>query len=518
MTPPDPANPTVFLVGAGPGNPGLLTIRGAEVLARADFVLYDQLVPERLLDLAPPTAEKLCVRDLPGNHPDKYPHVHQLLIERGRAGRTVVRLKGGDPLIFGRGGEEAEALRTAGVGYEIVPGVTAALAAGAFLEIPLTHRKYASAVALVTGHELPNKAGNRLDWKALAAFPGTLCIYMGVAKLPVIVAELIKHGKNPDTPAAIVERASTGDQRTVDARLADLEEARRNAGLEAPGLIVIGEPIAHRPPQSWFEQRPLFGQRVLVTRPAHQAAEMVCKLEHLGAVVSRLPTVEIRDPADFGPLDRAIGQLATGGWDWVVFTSANGVHAFVRRIKALGGDLRVLGPTKLAAIGPKTADALRGYHLNPDLVPPDEFNSEGLAAALRALAGRQRILLARANRGRELLREELSKVAHVEQVTVYDQVDLVTPAADVIDHLRRGEIRYVTLSSSNVARSLVQAFDETIRGRVERGEIRLVAISPETGKAVREMGLPVAAEATTFTADGLIDAVVRLTSQERARQ
>src|SRR5438067_1820089 len=298
MSDPDPARPTVFLVGAGPGNPGLLTLRAAEVLAKADLVIHDQLVPERLLDFAPPTAEKVCVRDLPGNHPDKYPHIHQLLIEKGRAGQTVVRLKGGDPLVFGRGGEEAEALRTAGVAYEIVPGVTAALAAGAFLEIPLTHRKYASAVALVTGHELPNKPGNRLDWKALAAFPGTLCIYMGVARLPVIVAELLRHGKDPDTPAAIVERASVGEQRSVSSRLADLEEARRHAGLEAPGLIVVGEAVVQRPPRSWFESRPLFGQRVLVTRPPHQAADMVRKLEHLGAVVYRMPAVEIREPAD----------------------------------------------------------------------------------------------------------------------------------------------------------------------------------------------------------------------------
>src|SRR5262245_19479488 len=221
----DPSQPLVFLVGAGPGSPGLITVRGAEVLARADLVLHDQLVPERLLDLAPPTAERVCVRDLPGQHPDKYPHIHKQLIEAAQSGKTVVRLKGGDPLIFGRGGEEAEALRAAGLSYEIVPGVTAALAAGAFLELPLTHRLYASAIAFVTGHELPHKPGNKLDWKALAAFPGTLAIYMGIARLPVIVSELLKYGKPPDTPAGIVERASMGEQRSVFARLVDMEEA-----------------------------------------------------------------------------------------------------------------------------------------------------------------------------------------------------------------------------------------------------------------------------------------------------
>ncbi|QJW92904.1 uroporphyrinogen-III C-methyltransferase [Frigoriglobus tundricola] len=510
----DPANPRVFLVGAGPGSPGLLTVRGAEVLGRADLVLYDQLVPERLLDLAPPGSERLCVRDLPGQHPDKYPHIHQKLISAASAGKTVVRLKGGDPLIFGRGGEEAEALRAAGLAYEIVPGVSAAIAAGAYLELPLTHRLYASAVAFVTGHELPNKPGNKLDWKALAAFPGTLAIYMGIARLPVLVSELLKYGKPPDTPAGIVERASVGEQRSVFATLATIEDARRHAGLEAPGLILIGDAVAHRAPNPWFEGRPLFGRRVLVTRPAHQAAGMVRKLEHLGAVVARMPVVEIRDPADTAPMDLALAQIPAGAWDWLVFTSANGVHALLRRLDTIGRDLRDLGRVKLAAIGPKTADALREYRLRADLVPATTFSSEGLLEALRPHVKGTRVLLARANRGRELLRDALAALATVEQVTVYDQVDTIDPDAAVLDALRRGEIRYVTLPSSNIARGVLGGFDETIRGRVERGEIQLVAISPETGNAVRELGLPVAAEATTFTEDGLIQAVVDLARRD----
>jgi uroporphyrinogen III methyltransferase/synthase len=512
---PEPSNPRVFLVGAGPGCPGLLTVRGAEVLARADLILYDQLVPARLLDGAPPTAELVCVRDLPGQHPDKYPHIHQKLIEAATAGKTVVRLKGGDPLIFGRGGEEAEALRAAGLSYEIVPGVSAALAAGAYLELPLTHRLYASAIALVTGHELPNKPGNKLDWKALAAFPGTLAIYMGIARLPVIVGELLKHGKPPDTPAGIVERASVGEQRSVFAPLAALEDARRNAGLEAPGLILVGDAVAHRAAHPWFEARPLFGQRVLVTRPAHQAGGMVRKLEHLGAVVTRLPVVEIRAPADLGPTDRALDELRAGAWDWLAFTSANGVHALLRRLESRGRDLRDLGRVKFAAIGPKTADALREYRLRADLVPDSTFSSEGLAEALRPHVAGQRVLLARANRGRDLLRDALAAVATVEQVAVYEQVDRTDPDPTVMDALRRGEIRYVTLPSPGIARGVVSHFDDTIRGRVERGEIRLVTISPITGGAVRALGLPVAAEATTFTEDGLIAAVVELARAER---
>jgi uroporphyrinogen III methyltransferase/synthase len=515
MSDPHANSPNVFLVGAGPGNPGLLTVRAAEVLARADLVVYDQLVPDRLLEYAAANAERVCVRDLPGQHPDKYHHIYSALIEAARAGKTVVRLKGGDPLIFGRGGEEAEALRSAGVVYEIVPGVTAALAAGAYLEVPLTHRRYASAIALVTGHEPPNKPGNTLDWKALASFPGTLAIYMGIAKLPAIVSELLAHGKAPTTPAAIVERASGGEQRTVTATLATLEAARRSAGLEAPGLILIGEAVAHRPPQSWSEARPLFGRRVLVTRPAHQSAGMARKLELLGAVVSCLRTIEIRDPEDLGPLDRALEQVRAGEWDWLVFTSANGVEAVMRRLDAIGRDLRNLGRVKLAAIGPKTATALRNYHLRADVVPEATYSSEGLADALRPHVRGQRVLLARANRGREHLREALASVAAaVEQVCVYDQVD-VTPESDhIVDALRRGEISDIPLPSSNIARGVISLFDDTIRGRVERGEIRLVAISPETGRAIRELGYPVAAEARVFTEDGLIESIMGLPAVE----
>lgn len=503
------AEPRVFLVGAGPGDPSLLTLRAAELLARADFVLYDQLIPPRVLDLANPAAEMLCVRDLPGTHPDKYPHIHATLIAAGKAGKTVVRLKGGDPLIFGRAGEEAEALREAGVPYEIVPGITAAFAAGAYLEIPLTHRRFSSAVALVTGHELPNKPGNRIDWKALAAFPGTLAVYMGIARLPILISELIQYGKDPETPCGIVERASTGAMRSIFAPLRELDTARRNAGIESPGLILIGNVVDQRPETAWVAKRPLFGVRVLVTRPRHQATEFLRKLEQLGAVPYLLPTLEIREPTDFSPVDAAIGQLARNEWDWLVFTSANGVHGLLKRILATGKDLRVLGGVKLAVVGSKTAEVLREYNLVADLVP-ERAIAEGLAESLLPHVPGKRVLLARANRGRDLLHAELGKVATVEQVVVYEQVDTFDPHAKALDALRRGEIQFVTLTSSNVARALLREFDETLRGRVERGEIRLVAISPETGRVVRELGFPVAAEAAEYTTDGLIAAMIPL--------
>jgi uroporphyrinogen III methyltransferase/synthase len=505
-------SPRVFLVGAGPGDPGLLTLRAVECLGQADLVVYDKLVPPRLLDHAPATAQRVCVSDLGGCHAERYPHVHHALIAAARQGKRVVRLKGGDPFLFGRGGEEAESLRQAGIPYEVVPGVTAGLAAAACAGIPLTHRDHASAVAFVTGHENPAKPESGLDWAALARFPGTLVVYMGISRLPLIAQTLLEHGKAPDTPAAVVRWGTTGDQQTVEAPLGDLPAAVRAAGLAAPAIVVIGPVVGLRPALAWFERRPLFGKRVLVTRPPHQAGDLVRRLEQLGAVPLVLPAVEIREPADWTPVDAALADLAR--YQWLVFTSANGVHALLRRLRQQGRDLRALGPVRLAAIGPATADALRGYHLEPDLVPA-EFRSEALAAALRERVAGQRVLLARADRGRDVLRQELATVAEVDQVAVYAQVDAVTPDDEVLDQLRRGEIDYVTLTSSNIARALARALDAPCRARLERGDVGVVSISPVTSEAVRELGWPVAAEATDYTIAGVVEALTRLAGNER---
>src|SRR5438445_5834208 len=279
----DYREPRVFLVGAGPGHPGLLTLRAVECLSQADLVLYDRLVSPRLLDYAPDAAECVCVTELAEHHVERCPHVNQTLLEAARQGKRVVRLKGGDPLVFGRGGEEAETLREAGIPFEVVPGVTAAVAAAAYAGIPLTHRLHASAVAFVTGHEHPGKPDSSLDWPVLARFPGTLVIYMGMSRLPMIVQALIEHGKPADTPAAVVHWSSIGAQRTVEAPLRDLPEAVQRAGVTAPAIIIIGSVAALRSKLAWFEDRPLFGKRVLVTRPRHQAGELVHRLEELGA-------------------------------------------------------------------------------------------------------------------------------------------------------------------------------------------------------------------------------------------
>src|SRR4051794_25973127 len=339
----------VSLVGAGPGHPGLLTLRAAECLRRADLVLYDRLVPAELLAHAPASAKRVCVEELPTPHPERYPLIHQAMIDAARQGLRVVRLKGGDPFVFGRGAEEAEALRAAGIEYEIVPGVTAALGATACAGVPVTHRRHASAVALITGHEQPGKPGSTLDWPALACFPGTLVFYMAVGRLESIVKALLDAGKPGETPAAVIEKGSTPRQRTVTATLGTLVEAVRREGVQAPALVVLGEVVPLREKLLWFESRPLFGRTVLVTRPRHQAAEMVRQLEELGAIPVVLPVVEIAEVDDWRPVDDAIARLRE--FHWLAFTSANGVSAFLARLFAKGHDLRALGGLKLAAIG-----------------------------------------------------------------------------------------------------------------------------------------------------------------------
>src|SRR5579862_8202736 len=317
--------PRVFLVGAGPGEPGLLTLRAVDCLRRADVVVYDHLVSPRMLDYAPLHAERICVTELGPCHVERIGPIQEKLIAAAREGKCVVRLKGGDPFLFGRGGEEAEALVDAGIPFEVVPGVTAALGVAACAGIPLTHRELASGVAIVTGHENPDKSEPRLDWQNLARFQGTLVVYMGLGRLGAIAQTLIDHGKAGDTSAAVVASGTTGEQRTVVAPLTEIGEAVCSAGLTSPALVVIGPVVALRQRLAWFEQRPLFGRRILVCRPRAQAGELVQRLEELGAAVLSMPVVEIRPPADWRPVDAAIEHLAE--FHWLVFTSVNGVHS-----------------------------------------------------------------------------------------------------------------------------------------------------------------------------------------------
>jgi uroporphyrinogen III methyltransferase/synthase len=501
--------PLVFLVGAGPGHPELVTVRAVNCLAQADLVLYDRLVSARILDYAPTHAERVCVTQLAEHHRDRGSRVHEIMVAAARQGKRLVRLKGGDPFLFGRGGEEAEFLRQAGIPFEIVPGVTAGIAAGIFTGIPLTHRFFSSAVALVTGHEVSDKDESALDWAILSRFSGTLVFYMGFARLPKIVHSLIHHGKDPTTPAAMVRLASTAEQQTVEAPLKDLPAKVAAAGLTSPAILLVGPVVALRSKLAWFEQRPLFGKRVLVTRPRHQALDLVRRLEGLGANPVVLPVVDVGPPKDWGPVDQAIAGLAD--YQWLVFTSTNGVQAFFQRLRKNGRDLRTLGNIRLAVIGPGTADALRQYHLEPDLVPP-QYRSESLALALSEKAQGQRILLARADRGRDLLRAQLSRVATVDPIVVYSQENVVDPNSEVFNYLRRGEIDFVTLTSTNIAKAFFKNLDGDCREHIRRGKTKLISISPVTSAEIKQLGFPVAAEATEYTMAGVVEALLNLAS------
>jgi uroporphyrinogen III methyltransferase/synthase len=497
--------PLAFLVGAGPGHPDLMTLRALECLRQADLVLHERLIAPEVLDRVPAMAERVCVADLAPQPSGEAQAVLAAMIAGARAGRRVVRLREGDSWLFGSGAKEAEALRRAGVPFEVVPGVTAGVGAAAFAGIPLTPAACGSAVAFIGA---PNTDWS-LDWAALARFPGTLVFQTRTAHLVEVASTLVAHGKPADTPAAVVWHATLGCQRTATVTLAEVPRA----DIEAPAVLIVGPVVRLRESCAWFERLSLFGRGVLVTRPRHQATGLMARLRELGAVPYLLPAVEVREPADWRPVDAALARLS--GYQWLVFTSSNGVHALMERLLATGRDLRALGSVRLAAIGPTTAAALRTYRLMPDFMPAS-YNSETLAAGLISRAAGQRLLLARADRGRNVLRQELSAVATVDQVAVYAQVDAIESDPAILAALRRGDVHYVMLTSSNVARSFARAVDEAVHDRIRSGAVRLVTISAVTSADVRALGWPVAGEAQEATAEGVVRALVALAARENS--
>lgn len=494
----------VHLVGAGPGDPGLITRRGAEALAGADVVVYDSLIHPRLLDLAPPGAERINAGKRAGVCLIPQGDINALLVARARAGRRVVRLKGGDPLLFGRGGEEAASLHAAGVPFAVVPGVTAAAGVAAYAGFSLTHREVSSAVAMVTGNHDPQVRPGRLDWHALAQFPGTLVLYMGVSRLPALSATLIAEGMPAETPAAMVQWATLPRQRTLVATLGTLSESAEKAGIGSPALIVIGAVVARHGELNWFESQPLFGRRIVVTRPRDEAVRAAEALDALGAEALLAPMVEVAPLADSTALDHALDRLAE--FDWLVFTSAHGVRYTLDRLLDRGRDLRALGHLQIAVIGSATAEALGRYHLNADLIPP-EFTSESLAETLRPMVSGRRVLLARADRGRTVLNEVLGESAQVEQVATYHNRDIPALPSDVAERLARGTVDWITLTSPAIARRLHALLPDAARGRIGES-IRLASISPITTATAHELGWDVAAEAGVYTWDGLIAAIL----------
>ena len=417
------------------------------------------------------------------------------------AGRRVVRLKGGDPAVFGRLAEEIDALEAARIDYEIVPGVTAGLAASSYAGVPITRRDVASAVALVTGHEGDSPAPPALNYAALAAFPGTLVFYMGVTTAQEWTAALIAAGKLRETPAAIVRRCSWPDQTTIRCTLGTIVEQLQTAHMRPPVVMMVGEAVSLTQTQSWFVRRPLFGKRILLTRPIDRADALWQPLTELGADCLVQPAIEISPPDDWRPVDQVLSRLAE--FDWLVFSSVNGVQFLINRLLETGGDLRSLAGVKLAAIGPGTSDELAKFYLRVDGQPADVYRAEALAALLANNAEGMKFLLARASRGREVLAETLrSAGGEVEQIVVYSSTDVAKPDPEIAAALAAGRIDWITVTSSAIAKSLAKMFGDDL------GKSKIVSISPVTSATLRELGFQPAAEAVSFTMSGIVDAVV----------
>jgi len=498
--------PTVYLVGAGPGDPGLVTVRAVACLRQAEVVIYDHLANPRLLDEAPLDAERTYVGKQAGSHALPQGRINALLVRLAREGKRVVRLKGGDPFVFGRGGEEALALADAGVPFEIVPGVTAGVAAPAYAGIPVTHRGLAADVTFVTGHEDPAKPGSDVDWPALARLPGTLVVYMGMGRLGEIADALTAAGKPADTPTAVVRWGTTAHQQTVTGTLGTIADEVRQQGLRPPGVVVVGAVATLRDRLSWFERRPLLGQTVVVTRTRQQASELAERLEALGADVRILPTIRIEDPEDFDPLDEALRDAGT--FDWIVFTSVNGVERVFDRLWQRGGDVRDLKGVKLAAIGPATAEALQSRGLRVECVP-ELYRAEAVVEAFGRLGetADTRFLLPRADIARPALVDGLRQLgAEVVAVDAYRTVLEAEPDPELLADLADGQVDWVTLTSSSTARNFARLVGERLE-HIGAG-VRFASIGPITTQTALEVGLRVAVEAKAYTIDGLVDAMV----------
>lgn len=496
----------VYLIGAGPGDPGLFTLRGRDCLAAADVVIYDALANDALLGHARKDAELIYVGKVAGNHALPQDGINQLLVDKAREGKVVARLKGGDPYIFGRGGEEAEALLEAGIPFEEVPGISSTIAAPAYAGIPLTHRNFASSVTIITGHENPDKPGSVHNWQALARSASTLVFVMGMKNLPDIARNLLEAGMDPATPAALVYRGTTSRQRSLVATLADLPQAAVDQGFSNPSVIVVGKVCSLHDQLGWFEQRPLFGRSVVVTRAREQASGLAQELGRLGADVIQCPTIEISPLPDYAELDAAIARLSE--YAWLIFTSVNGVRWFWKRLEAAGKDSRALGLCRVAAIGPATAEALEARGIRPDFIP-ERYVAEGVVEGLlaRGKVDGVRMLLPRAAKAREVLPDELRKAgARVDVISAYETIPAATRKDEVLDRIQAGTLDCITFGSSSTVENFLSLIPaETLRAHPD---VRLAAIGPVTAKTLEAHGLPCHIMPEEYTIPALVQALV----------
>jgi uroporphyrinogen III methyltransferase/synthase len=493
----------VYIIGAGPGDPGLITVKARQCLRDADVVIYDHLVSEEVLAYIGKQARLIYAGKQGSHHPLPQDEINALVLKEAEEGNIVVRLKGGDPFIFGRGGEEAAELAKAGVPFEIVPGVSSAVAAPAYAGIPLTHRHYASTVAFITGHETTAKSDSEVDWQAMAA-AGTIVVLMGVKNLPHVVASLMSGGKDPLTPAALIRWGTTPDQETIVAPLGDIVRVTAEKCFEPPAVLVVGGVVGLRKQLNWFEKKPLFGKGVVITRPREQAEEFADLLRRQGAKVIYFPTIKVVPVAAGQELDRAIGSVET--YQWLIFTSANGARIFFQRFRELGRDIRDLKGVHICTIGPATAQVVEERGIKVDLVPAS-FVAEGVVEAFRSreLTG-QRILLPRAEVARDVIPEGLTQLgAQVDVVNAYRTVSSGLEGAGLKELLSKGDVDIVTFTSPSIFKNFREIMGEDFH--LPSG-IKIACIGPVTAAAVEKSGLKIDIMPERYTIPGLVEAMI----------
>jgi uroporphyrinogen III methyltransferase/synthase len=515
--------PLVYLVGAGPGDPNLITIRGKQLLERAQVIIYDYLASKKLLRYVPRDAEFIYAGKRGGaKHTHTQSEINEMLVDRAKSGKMVVRLKGGDPFIFGRGGEEIEELVKAGIPFEVVPGVTSATAAATYAGIPITHREYTSTVAFVTGHEDPTKKNSNVAWDKLATGVGTIVVYMGIKNLESITEKLITYGRDPHTPVAVVRWASTSEQRTVVGNLENIAQVVRTNNIKPPSLVVIGEVVNLRDTLNWYEKKPLFGKRIVVTRTRDQASELVNLLENYGAECIEYPTIMLEPVESYETLDSGLEGIAN--FDWILFTSINAVDYFFRRLFQTGRDVRDLKGPRIAAVGRVTAEALAGRGVKADLLP-DEFTGEGLAETLieDGVAGLS-VLIPRALKAREVLPEKLSEAGA--EVTVAPVYQNVLPKSsegeqlknDLHQALEEKSINMVTFTSSSTVKNFVTLMGANSPENLKElmSGVAVATIGPITAKAAGDHGLAVTVQPAEYTIPDLVESIVNYFTSQSA--
>lgn len=494
----------VYLIGAGPGDPGLLTLRGKEVLEQADVVVYDYLANEEFLNYCP-SAEIIYVGKKGGDHTLPQEEINALLVQKAKEGKKVARLKGGDPYVFGRGGEEAEELVMAGIDFEVVPGVTSAVAAPAYAGIPLTHRRFASSVSFITGHEDPTKPESAINWKALVESKSTLVFFMGVKNLPYIAENLRLAGMSEEMPVALVHWGTTCRQRTLVSTLAKVAKEAQEQGFKAPSLIIVGRVVELKETLDWFEKKPLLGKKIVVTRAREQASSFKQKLANLGACVLECPTIEIVPLKDYSLVHEALANLEL--YDWLIFTSVNGVKYFWQELRKANMDARSLGGLQIAAIGPATAKALQELGIYPEFIPARYVAEEIVEGLVKLGIKGKRILIPRAKKAREVLPEELSKAqARVEVLPVYETRLGGANKEQVLTWLEKKAIDLVTFTSSSTVENFFSLLQEAKKDLLQ--QLIYASIGPITSSTLRKFGFTPQIEAKDYTIDGLIEAIL----------